>query len=91
MQRPGWYDDCKKAVEEINEARKKMISRATISNTEEFIKIGDRICRSLELARKWIIELEEECNDQEGRKFYKRVQELIRLSTTSVAIKKEIL
>lgn len=82
VERAGWYDgECKKAVEERNEARKKMINRTTRSNTEEFIKKrkeADRICRrkKREFERKWIMDLEKEYNDQEVRKFYKRVQEM---------------
>jgi hypothetical protein len=80
--RAGWFDDeCRRKLNERNEARKRMLNRETRANTEDYRQKrmeADRGCRrkKRQYERNWIAELEEQDGNKEVRNVYMRVRDV---------------
>jgi len=89
-----WDDECRRAIQEKNEARGKCLIRKTGTNLDIYHQKrtkANRICRrkKKEWIEKKIKELNEANKKRDTRKFYKDVRSLSNLSTVTTMVCKD--
>jgi len=89
-----WADECERAIQEKNEARRKCLMRKTRTNLDIYHQNktkANRICRRKK--KKWIErkikELNETIKKRDTRKFYKDVRNLFNLRTVTTLVFKD--